>query len=488
MKNAVPFIKSIFGLVLFALIAASPVYANITVPTIDTDGGSTVLGFAPVEKDDRDLSGTFPDGVCYGPLDLSDMTYEEARKSVVLYVTSLQNQQITLHAQNGQQSTVRVKDLGLKWDDEDGLYEAFTLGRSGNVVNRFKEIKDLEREPRYYELKISFDRNTLSNAVHGLAQKYNVAPTESEMIRVDDAFQITEGKIGYTMDEDATIRLIEDTLKNWDGSEQSIDLVIAEQKPKGTKEELEKVTDLLGTFDTGFGSSSSDRTKNVQNGARLINGSILYPGEEFSTYEKVSPFTEENGYYLAGSYRNGTVVDTFGGGICQVSTTLYNAVLMAELEVTERHNHSMVVNYVSISGDAAISGTSKDFKFKNNTGAPIYIEGYTTDRKRIVFNIYGQETRPEGHEVVLESIETGRLAPEENIVEDPTKPVGYRAVRGGHVGYSGEYWRIIKEDGVEVSRERINVSNYQSTPTTIYIGTGEVDPGAVAPEAAAPAE
>ncbi len=488
MKNAVPIIKSICGLVSLALLATTPVYANITVPTIDTDGGSTVLGFAPVEIDDRDLSGTFPDGVYYGPLDLSDMTYEEARKSVVLYVTSLQNRQITLNAQNGQQSTVSAKDLGLKWDDEDGLYEAFTLGRSGNVVNRFKEIKDLEREPRSFELKTSFDRNTLSAFVHGLAEKYNVEPTESEMVREEDAFRITEGKIGYAMDENASMQLIEDTLNNWDGEAISIDLVISEQKPKGNKEELEKVTDLLGSFDTGFGSSNSDRTKNLENGARLINGTILYPGEEFSTYEKVSPFTEENGYFLAGSYLNGSVVETFGGGICQVSTTLYNAVLKAELEVTERHNHSMVVNYVSISGDAAISGTTKDFKFKNNTKAPIYIEGYTTDKRRIVFNIYGEEYRPEGHEVELESIETGRLAPEENIVEDPTKPIGYRAVRGGHVGYSGEYWRIIKEDGVEVSRERINVSNYQSTPTTIFIGTAEVDPGAVAPEAAPPAE
>ena len=87
------------------------------------------------------------------------------------------------------------------------------------------------------------------------------------------------------------------------------------------------------------------------------------------------------------------------------------------------------------------------------------------------------------------SIETGRLAPEENIVEDPTKPVGYRAVRGGHVGYSGEYWRIIKVDGVETEREKINVSNYQSTPTTIVVGTGPAELAALLAEpAAAPEE
>ena len=95
-----------------------------------------------------------------------------------------------------------------------------------------------------------------------------------------------------------------------------------------------------------------------------MNGVTIYPGEEFSFYDTVKPFTEANGYYLAGSYMNGQVVDSFGGGICQVSTTLYNAVLLAELEVTERYPHSMVVSYVNRSADAAIAESSgKDFKY-----------------------------------------------------------------------------------------------------------------------------
>lgn len=102
-------------------------------------------------------------------------------------------------------------------------------------------------------------------------------------------------------------------------------------------------------------------------------------------YETVAPFTAENGYAMAGSYLNGEVVDSMGGGICQVSTTLYNAVLRAELEVVERSPHSMTVHYVELSEDAAIAGTYKDFKFKNSTDYPIYIEGYTTSVKKITF-------------------------------------------------------------------------------------------------------
>ena len=147
-------------------------------------------------------------------------------------------------------------------------------------------------------------------------------------------------------------------------------------------EDLLKVGDVLGSFTTSFASSGANRSKNVANGCRLIDGTTLYPGEEFSAIDKITPFTEANGYEFAGSYVAGQVVDTVGGGICQVSSTLYNAVLRAELEVTERNNHSMIVTYVNKSADAAISESShKNFRFVNNTEYPIYIEGYTEGKK-----------------------------------------------------------------------------------------------------------
>lgn len=138
----------------------------------------------------------------------------------------------------------------------------------------------------------------------------------------------------------------------------------------------------------------------------------MYPGDTFSTYNTVKPFSTENGYEMAGSYLNGKVVDSIGGGICQVSTTLYNAVLRAELEVTERHNHSMIVTYVDPSADAAIAESSgKDFVFVNNTDYPIYIDGHTADKK-ITFTIYGVETRAKNRAVDYESEVVEKKVPE----------------------------------------------------------------------------
>ena len=246
-----------------------------------------------------------------------------------------------------------------------------------------------------------------------------------------------------------------------------------------SEKELAQVTDVLGSFTTSYKTSGSSRSANVANGCSLINGTTLYPGEEFSTYKTVSPFSVANGYYMAGSYVSGKVVDSLGGGICQVSTTLYNAVLLAELEVTERYNHSMIVGYVDPSADAAIAESSgKDFKFVNNTDAPIYIEGYTHD-KQITFNIYGKETRAAGHSVRYESevLET-ITPPADQIYADAGQPIGYIVTESAHIGYKARLWKITMENGVEVSREQVNSSTYKMVPRSATVGTATSDPQA----------
>lgn len=177
---------------------------------------------------------------------------------------------------------------------------------------------------------------------------------------------------------------------------------------------------------------------------------------------------------------NGKVVDSLGGGICQVSTTLYNAVLKAELEVTERHNHSMIVGYVDPSADAAIAESAgKDFKFVNNTEYPIYIEGYTKD-KNVTFNIYGKETRAENRKVRYESEVLEVINPPADVIyADAGQPIGYIVSDGSaHIGYKAKLWKIVTEDGVEVSRTQVNKSSYKMVPRSATVGTATADPAA----------
>jgi hypothetical protein len=149
---------------------------------------------------------------------------------------------------------------------------------------------------------------------------------------------------------------------------------------------------------------------------------------------------------------------------------------MAELEIVERSPHSMMVTYVQASADAAIAGTYKDFKFKNNTNTPIYIEGYTTEDKQLVFYIYGEETRPSNRTIkyvnkVLES--TPAVT---QLVADPAQGIGYRIVESGHNGCKAELYKDVYVDGKLESSERVNKSNYMVSNRMVYYGING-DPG-----------
>ena len=424
-----------------------------------------------------DPTATINRGVYADDVDLSGLTYKEAQSKVEDYITQLRQKQITFKSINDRVTTVSAGDLGLKWSNSDILLEAIGLGKTGNIIARYKANKDLEVEHKVYDVNLKADKSYVKNVVQTESDACGSDAKDATMTIENGVFRITEGQEGYGIDVDKSVDNVMNVMDNWDKNDQTIELVSGLIKPKGTAEDLEKVHDLLGHFSTSFSSSGKERSGNVRNGTKLVNGHLLYPGEQLSVYETVSPFTEENGYFLAGSYLNGLVVESLGGGICQVSSTLYNAVIRAELQVDERSNHSMIVNYVDMSADAAISGTAKDFKFTNNLENPIFIEGYTTDDKQVVFNIYGVETRPANRTISFESVELERTEPEgEKVVADPELPAGKVSVQSAHTGYVGEYWKIIKVDGVETERVRINKSNYRAVPKTASVGTATEDP------------
>jgi len=424
---------------------------------------------------------TIKTGVYADDIDLSGKTADEAEAAINIYVEKLNDKVITLQVADGNTVAVTAGELGVTWANTDLADEAYAVGRSGNVIERYKLIKDLEQENMVLPIELDFDMDAINTVLLEKCEKHNVKPVNVSMKRAEDgSFEVVGGQTGQILDVEASIDVIYNYLtKDWTKEDASIALVIETAEPKGSAEELAEITDLLGDFTTSYRTSNSSRSANVENGAALINGTVLYPGEEFSTYETVAPFSVDNGYYMAGSYLNGKVVDSLGGGICQVSTTLYNAVLESELEVTERHNHSMIVSYVDPSADAAIAESSgKDFRFVNNYDYPIYIEA-TTANKKITVNIYGKETRPEGRTVTYESEVLEVIHPTSDaIYADPSQPIGYIVTESSHTGYKARLWKVVTENGVEVSREQINSSNYKVSPRSATVGTATADPNA----------
>ncbi len=420
-------------------------------------------------------------GIYVEDMSLEGKTAQEARKMLEDYIAELCNKEITLVAVGGNGVTITPTDIGFAWSNQEIVDEAAQIGQSGNVVQRYKAAKDLENKNIVYNLEFDIDRELTAHILEERCSVYNLKAMDATLSRQDDGFVVLPGQTGQVVDEAVSTELLYDFFNGaWDGENASVELAIVVDESRGTQEELMKVKDVLGTFSTSFKTSGSSRSANVRNGCSLINGTILYPGDEFSTYEAVSPFSTANGYYMAGSYLNGQVVDSLGGGICQVSTTLYNAVLLAELEVTERHNHSMIVSYVDPSADAAIAESSgKDFKFVNNTEAPIYIEGYTTDDKQIFFTIYGMETRDSSRKVSYESEVISKTYPDTEVIyTDPAAPIGSISVQSAHVGYKANLWKVVTENGQEISREMVNSSTYKMVPRYATVGVATADPNA----------
>jgi vancomycin resistance protein YoaR len=361
--------------------------------------------------------------------------------------------------------------MGIAAKSREAAERAYAIAHNGNLIERYKKTKDLETEHVSIDMGITIDKQATAMAIYNQRDTLNVEAEDNSLKRENGTFVFVAGQTGYEVDIVSSVNEISSYLGTlWDGQTTSFELVTNEVEPRGTQEELAMVTDVLGSFSTDFGTSSSGRATNVTNGCNKINGTVLYPGDEFSVYAAISPFTQENGYELASAYSNGMVIESFGGGICQVSTTLYNAVIRAELEVTMRYNHSMLVSYVPASDDAAIAGTYKDMRFINNTDTPIYLEGYCYNGT-ITFNIYGHETRSSNRKI---SFESEILSQEPATVQfnlDSGQGIGYWYVeQGAHQGTVSRLWKIVTVDGVEESREIFNKSTYQSSPKIITVG------------------
>lgn len=424
------------------------------------------------------------EGVYIGGIDVGGMTEAEATAAVDAYVAGLQEQWITLV---GPKDVLRyqLKDLGLSAKTSVAVKEAVAVGNTGNIIKRFMALQDLEKEDYVVDMGLSIDKQLAGNKIHGKRSKIDVKAIDNAVKRVSGKFVYVPGQAGDEVD----IVISVNALNEWVATEwekavvenTEFKLTSVVSQPRGTEEQLAVIKDLLGTHTTDYSWSEPARATNVTNGTKKINGAVMYPGDEFSFYEYVTPFTKENGYDKAGSFSDGDTIATYGGGICQVVTTLYNAVLKSELEITQRFSHSMIVGYAPPGGDAAIAGTYKNLKFKNNYDFPIYIEGYC-QYGLVTFNIYGVENRPSNRVVTFESEVLSENDPDTEFTLSDKEPVGsYILTRGEHIGYVARFWKVVTVDGVRESKTLVNKSTYRTSCAKVTIGTA----GATAEQMAA---
>lgn len=296
---------------------------------------------------------------------------------------------------------------------------------------------------------------------------------DAEIASFDSAsgnFVFSDEQTGSRVDMAATLRSVRELLAQKHGG--AIQAAFVETQPKVTKKNLQENFKLISTYST-TSTNTSNGNSNMALALSKVNGTILKPGEEFSYNTLTGDSTDPAaGWLPAGALEGGVSVQSYGGGICQGSTTIYNAAMMAGMEVVERDCHSSPSAYCPIGLDATVSYGSIDFRFKNPLENPVYIASWM-DGVTLTVNFYGCLPK-DWDNIELGSQQTGSEGPRGvEFREDGSLAKGqYVRKSTGNSGYYASAWRIFYKDGQEVRREDLPNSYYRSTATVYLVGPG----------------
>jgi vancomycin resistance protein YoaR len=278
------------------------------------------------------------------------------------------------------------------------------------------------------------------------------------------------------MDKAVLVSIIAELEKS-EGTEKLLPVTITEPEITAGEAQASLFRDTLATMHTQFSTSDeNDRNRgaNIKLAVSKVNGIVLLPGEVFSFNQAVGPRSEAGGYKTANTYLAGKIVPGTGGGICQVSSTLYNSVLLSDLEVVERRHHTFTVGYVPYGRDATVSYNEVDFKFKNTTSWPLKIEAWVTSNNRLYFTLKGTNESP-GKKIEISPKITRTIDFKIKYIDDPTLPEGVTKVKqAGKKGYDVETYKIVRVDGKVVGQTKLATNKYKPLDEEVLRGTKKV--------------
>ncbi len=282
---------------------------------------------------------------------------------------------------------LKYKELGVKNDYNKAVEEAYKVGREGNFFVKLKEINNAKRKGENIDIAIKKDSNSVKKIVDSIANELYIKKKEATIRLSNGNFIVTDDVIGKAIDKE----LLEKNLYEAINKSDSVKLNLTIDKPRATKALLSQVREQIGTYSTKFKLGDSSRVFNIQRASNSINNKVVLPGETFSFNSTTGPRSLGAGYKEATVIMNGEFVPGEGGGVCQVSSTLYNTLLNSKVNIVERHSHSKPISYVPTGRDATVTYNALDLKFKNNYSSPVYIKA-TVVGDSIIITLYGNKS------------------------------------------------------------------------------------------------
>ncbi len=472
-------------------------------------------------------------GVTINKINIGKLTKEEATKLIKDRMQEYIEKDINIKSSDFEYS-IKLSQIGVEYKIEEAIEKAYNVGRDGNIFsNNFRIIKSMINGENI-ELEYSYNDELFNNIINDINAKIPDAVVEANYYIENDNLYIAKGKAGNTIDKEKLKNEIINKIKkeNYDEiilevyqiepqtidiekiynevhkepknayytknpfqifpHENGIDFDIEEAKklleedkdeymikikitePDITTSEIgtEAFPDLLSTFSTNYDTSNIPRTTNLKLAMQKLNGVVVNPGETFSYNKTLGKRTAEAGYKEAGGYAGGKVVQTLAGGICQISSTLYDAVVYANLDIVERHNHMFLAGYVGAGKDATVVYGSLDFKFKNTRKYPIMIKtsiGGGTAK----ISIFGIKEEVE-YDVEISTKILGYTTYKVIYEDDNSLTSGKeKVVQGGMNGCKSITYKILRLNGKEISKEVLSSDTYDPMNKIIKRGPKE---------------
>lgn len=407
-------------------------------------------------------------GVRIEDIDVSNLSKEDALKEVKSVTDEMIKNKVVNFTYEDISVPVPLRDFGYKLNLEDAINKAYSYGRSDNLFYNYLDIIKVYIYKKNFVAKADIDDTKREEVILNIGNKiFKKALDAYPIINEDGSVTIKESEIGRYMDINEAKDLINLDILH----EDKIELPVYKTEPKIYSNYYDGIDKKLGDFETDYSSSIKNRKENIRLAASKFNNMKLNPGDEISFNDVVGEISEKTGFKSATVIVGGEYESGIGGGICQVSTTLYNSLILSDLEITERHNHSRPIHYVDLGTDAAVARGYKDLKFKNNTNNPILILSEANGEK-LNFKVLGNGSDRD-YEVKIIPQLLGTVSPGVDTIYSDALPEGESTVKeSGARGYSYKTYKEIIKNGEVVDKKEISKSYYLPKDKVVVVGTG----------------
>lgn len=409
--------------------------------------------------------GLLAEGIAISGLNVGNLTKNEAKTKLEERIQVMLAQQVEFNVDQ-KDVPLQLGQMGYHFDLDHALAKAYQVGRVGNLIAKATS-KWKARHGMTVELTGQWDDQQLIDSLNNNLGNFNKAACDASFtITSDNKMEIKPEEVGKAVDVETLVSQIKRLEVN---KPETLKVSFKDSQPQLTAAQLEneKVTGLLASYTTRFDPAEVGRTENVRIAAQALNGTVIKPGDVFSFNNVLGPRNEEQGYQEAYIVVNGEFVPGIGGGICQVSSTLYNTVLLAAMPIVERANHDLAISYVPLGQDATVAYPDLDLKFRNDSGGYLLIRS-RVNTDHITIDLYGK-ANPDQAVLITDHTESVIPAGEQRVV-DNSLPKGSTTVKQqGQPGYIVATYRQIKNKGQIIKNELLAESTYKALPTILAV-------------------